>query len=68
MTSSAMTGLSRCSKLRLLVQNFVLLRRENVVVTPHIAFNSAEALEQILLTTIGNIQSFEAGKPGNVIT
>jgi len=55
-------------ELRRLVQNFVLLRRENVVVTPHIAFNSTEALERILLTTIRNIQSFEAGKPANVVT
>jgi D-lactate dehydrogenase len=54
-------------ELRTVVKNLVLLRRENVVVTPHIAFNSTEALERILLTTIQNIQAFEAGKPINVV-
>jgi D-lactate dehydrogenase len=54
-------------ELRTAVKNLVLLRRDNVVVTPHIAFNSAEALERILLTTVQNIQGFEAGKPANVV-
>ena len=56
------------NELRTVVKNLVLLRRENVVVTPHIAFNSREALERILLTTIHNIQSFVAGKPINVVS
>ena len=50
-----------------MVRNLALLRRENVVVTPHIAFNSIEASERILLTTIQNVQAFEAGKPANVV-
>jgi D-lactate dehydrogenase len=54
-------------ELRTIVKNLVLLRRENVIVTPHIAFNSTEALERILLTTIQNIDAFEAGKPMNVV-
>jgi D-lactate dehydrogenase len=54
-------------ELRTVVKNLVLLRRENVIVTPHIAFNSAEALERILLTTVQNIRAFEAGKPHNVV-
>jgi len=54
-------------ELRNVVRNLALLRRENVVVTPHIAFNSTEASERILLTTIQNIQAFEAGKPANVV-
>jgi len=54
-------------ELRTAVKNLVLLRHENVVVTPHIGFNSAEALERILSTTVQNIQSFEAGKPRNVV-
>jgi phosphoglycerate dehydrogenase-like enzyme len=37
------------------------------VVTPHIAFNSTEALERILLTTVQNIRRFEAGKPDNAV-
>ena len=54
-------------ELRTVVKNLVLLRRDNVVVTPHIAFNSTEALERILLTTAQNIRAFEAGKPANVV-
>jgi len=54
-------------ELRTVVKNLVLLRRENVVVTPHIAFNSSEALERILLTTVQNIQAFESGKPANTV-
>lgn len=55
-------------ELRTVIKDLVLLRHENVVVTPHVAFNSAEALERILLTTIQNIDAFEAGKPLNVVT
>ena len=54
-------------ELRNVIRNLALVRRENVVVTPHIAFNSTEALERILLTTIQNIQAFETGKPINVV-
>jgi D-lactate dehydrogenase len=54
-------------ELRTLVKNLALFRHENVIVTPHVAFNSTEALERILLTTIRNIGAFEAGKPLNVI-
>jgi D-lactate dehydrogenase len=56
------------NELRTVVKNLVLLRQENVVVTPHIAFNSREALDRILFTTIHNIQAFIAGKPINVVT
>jgi len=45
----------------------ILLERDNVVVTPHNAFNSNEALQQILEATIVNIQSFLQGNPQNVI-
>jgi len=45
-----------------------LLRRENVVITPHIAFNSHEALQRILDTTVENIQGYLAGAPRNIVT
>ena len=54
-------------ELRTLTKNLVLFRHENVIITPHVAFNSVEAFERILLTTIQNIQAFEAGKPTNVV-
>lgn len=49
------------------VRDHILLRRENVVFTPHIAFYSQEALERILETTIQNIRAFAAGRPQNVV-
>ena len=55
-------------ELRTAVRNLVLLRHDDVIVTPHIAFNSIEASERILLTTVRNIKSFENGKPLNVVT
>ncbi len=54
-------------KLRMLLRQHVLLRRENVVVTPHSAFNSKEAMERIVDTTVENIRSFLAGSPQNVV-
>ncbi|MEW5744951.1 MAG: NAD(P)-dependent oxidoreductase [Nitrospirota bacterium] len=49
------------------VRDHILLRRENVVFTPHIAFYSQEALERILETTIQNIQMYIKGYPQNVV-
>ncbi|GAB4566598.1 MAG: 2-hydroxyacid dehydrogenase [Anaerolineae bacterium] len=54
-------------KLRMAVRVHLLLQRENVVFTPHIAFNSREALERILETTAQNIRAFLAGRPQNVV-
>jgi D-lactate dehydrogenase len=54
-------------KLRMMLQNHILLNRENVVITPHIAFNSREAFQRILDTTVSNIQAFLAGAPENLV-
>ena len=50
-----------------LVKSHILLSRDNVVFTPHIAFYSQEALERILETTVQNITSFISGKPQNTV-
>ncbi len=47
--------------------NHVLLTRNEVIVTPHNAFNSKEALIQIIDTTIANIKTFIAGSPQNTV-
>lgn len=39
-----------------LVENHNLLNRDNVIVTPHLAFYTEEALQRIMDTTIKNIQ------------
>lgn len=48
------------------VRDHVLLDKDNVVFTPHIAFCSQEALERILETTVQNIAAFVSGNPQNV--
>jgi D-lactate dehydrogenase len=45
----------------------VLLDRDDVVITPHNAFNSIEALQEILETSLGNVKSFISGAPVNII-
>lgn len=48
--------------LRTIVEGHMLLISDKVIVTPHNAFNSQEALERILDTTIENIKDFSARK------
>lgn len=50
-----------------LYYNHVLMERENVIVTPHNAFNSKEALQMILDVTIQNIIDFDNHKPQNIV-
>lgn len=54
-------------KLRMMLQNHVLMKRDDVVITPHIGFYSEEALQRILHVTMDNIKSFLDGKPQNVV-
>lgn len=54
-------------KLRMIIRQHILLRRPDVVITPHMAFFSKEARERILETTIDNIRAFFAGCPQNVV-
>ncbi len=56
------------SKLATALKNHILLHRENVVITPHIAFDSKEALQRILETTVGNIIAFMSGTPTNLVS
>jgi D-lactate dehydrogenase len=53
--------------LKMVLRNHVLLKMPNVLITPHNAFNSQEALERILETTIENIKGFSEGKPKNIV-
>ena len=50
-------------KLQTLVQNNRLLKRDNVIFTPHMAYNSREAIERIFETTIDNIKAFQKENP-----
>lgn len=53
--------------LKTLLANHVLLQCPNVIITPHNAFNSQEALQRILDTTIENIKGFLSGKVVNEV-
>ena len=53
--------------LRAVVQNSALLRMENVIITPHNAFNSQEAVRRIIRETFENIHAFLGGEPRNVV-
>ena len=57
-----------CGKHAQLIQAMNILKRENVIFTPHMAFNSKEAVQRILDTTVENIRSFFSGDPKNVVS
>ena len=56
----------RCD-LKTLVENHALIEMPNVLVTPHNAFNTNEALKRILEATIENIKWFKKGRKVNVV-
>jgi len=53
------------SRLRQLVAGSRLLERDDVIVTPHMAWFSREARRRILATTLENLQAFIMGRPQN---
>ncbi len=53
--------------LKTALRNHILLKQKNVIVTPHNAFDSQEAIIRILDTTIQNIESFLKNKPINKV-
>jgi D-lactate dehydrogenase len=52
---------------RTLLEEHVLVEQPNVIITPHSAFYSKEALIRIMDTTIENIEGFLSKKPVNVV-
>lgn len=54
--------------LKTLVLDHMLINHPNVLITPHNAFNSIEALNRIDEITVKNIQGFLAGQPNNAIS
>lgn len=53
--------------LKTLIEDHILINLPNVIITPHIAFFSREAHEEILKVTAENIKSFMAGSPQNLV-
>ena len=54
-------------KLRAIVRSYALLHRDNVIITPHVAFYSVEAEHRIMDTTMENIEGFLKGRTQNVV-
>ncbi len=53
--------------LKILLEEHILAEQDNVVITPHNAFNSKEAIQRILKTTVDNIHNFLRGKKTNIV-
>lgn len=60
-------GSAEKHNLRTILANHVLFDLPNVVITPHNAFNTTEALQKILDTTAENIAAFLKGAPINMV-
>ena len=52
--------------IKTVLEDHYLINHPRVIVTPHLAFNTTEAIERILNVTIKNIQDFTAGSPTNI--
>jgi D-lactate dehydrogenase len=60
-------GFPRDKDIVTLLRNHLLVDRDDVIITPHNAFNSREARQRIFETTVENISAFVAGKAINVV-
>jgi D-lactate dehydrogenase len=54
-------------RLRSALSGHMLAKHPRVILTPHIAFNSAEAVRRIIDTSIENLKAFAENKPQNVV-
>ncbi len=55
------------ARLRVLLADHALLAFDNVIITPHIAYDTNEAVARIIKTTVANIAAAGAGRPQNVV-
>lgn len=55
------------AQLKVALADHELMQMDNVLITPHNAFNSREALERILDTTVDNVNAFIQNKPINLV-
>ncbi len=55
------------SDLRTVIENHMLVARDNVIITPHNAFNTKDAIHKILDVTSENILAFINSKPVNLV-
>lgn len=55
-------------ELKVILENHYLMSHPRVIITPHIAFDTNEAIRRILDTTIENITAYQNGSPTNLLT
>ncbi len=53
--------------LKTVIANHILIDMPNVIITPHNAFNTDEALRRIIDTNLQNIADFMSGNPKNLV-
>lgn len=54
--------------LKIMLENHYLITHPRVIVTPHLAFNTIEAILRIVDATTLNIQHFAEGSPTNIVS
>lgn len=54
-------------KLKVLLDDHLLMDHPQVLITPHIGFNTAEARSEIIKTSVSNIEGFLNDEPQNII-
>lgn len=54
-------------EMRVLLENHYLIEHPRVIVTPHVAFDTREAVHRILDTASANMVAFAQGAPQNVV-
>ena len=57
----------RVKDYKTLLEDRVLIEMPNVIITPHIAFYSKEAVMEIIKTTVENVKGFLSNNPINLI-
>lgn len=62
-----MSGSTEEHDLKVLLMEHILIDMPNVIITPHSAFNTKEALERIVDTTIENILAYIRGTSQNLV-
>jgi len=60
-------GFPKSKDISNILRNHILVSRDDVIITPHNAFNSVEAAQRIFDTNTKNIHSFVEGHPVNVL-
>ncbi len=66
-TGGMMPDASDVDELKTLVYDHELVRNPNVIVTPHMAFNTREAYRDIITISADNVLAFLAGAPVNTV-